>query len=411
MDVCRKIIYMNVFRIISFFLILTFSAQSEEINFRGSSAAIVNKNDTKIRISQEMLNTENFKIIPKKYSGIKSYAGLIDKKIQKQRKRKFRGGGDIYTDFSNTVVYIGNYQGESVGAGFLVDKAGLILTNWHVIEKADQVAVWTLPDDGAPSEYDLFEELDPMIGTVVATNKIEDLAIIKVSNFPQKINPVIFGSIKDIRIGDKVYAIGHPEGLPWTFTDGTVSQIRKNHRWKYKEGSKHQATLIQTQTPINPGNSGGPLFSESGKLIGINTLQAGGQNLNFAVSVEHAIEFIKKNPDIKKINPITPIMNKDYPNAKVQDYNKNGIIDTWYIDENNNGKIDTAFIDDDEDGLIEAILIDENENNIWEIQIMDDDKNGNPDRAFLDDNEDKKIDAIAYDYDQDGTWDKFEKKL
>ena len=396
-------------KILIIFFILIFSVQSEEINFRGSSTAIVNKDEIKIRIGQEMLNTENFKEISKKYSGIKSYAGLIDKKVQKRVKRKFRGGGDIYTDFSDTVVYIGNYKGESVGAGFLIDKAGLILTNWHVIDKADQVAVWTLPNDGAPSEYVLFEELDPMVGTVVATNKLEDLAIIKVGNFPQKINPVTLGSIKDIRIGDKVYAIGHPEGLPWTFTDGTVSQIRKNHKWKYKSGSSHKATLIQTQTPINPGNSGGPLFSESGKLIGINTLQAGGQNLNFAVSVEHAKNFINKNPDIKKVNPGASIMKKDYPNAKVQDYNKNGTIDTWYIDENKNGKIDTAFIDDNEDGLIEAILIDENENGIWEIQIMDDDGNGNPDRALLDNNEDKKPDVIAYDYDQDGTWDKYEK--
>ncbi len=400
---------MNIFRITLFFLILTSSAQSEELNFGGSSTAIVNKEDIKIRISQEMLNTENFKEITKKYSGIKSYAGMIDKKVQKRRKRKFRGGGDIYTDFSDTVVYIGNYEGESVGAGFLIDKAGLILTNWHVIDKADQVAVWTLPDDGAPSEYVLFEELDPMVGTVVATNKLEDLAIIKVSNFPQKINPVTLGSIKDIRIGDKVYAIGHPEGLPWTFTDGTVSQIRKNHKWKYESGSNHKATLIQTQTPINPGNSGGPLFSESGKLIGVNTLQAGGQNLNFAVAVEHAKEFIKKNPDLKKVNPGASIMKKDYPNAKVQDYNKNGTIDTWYIDEDNNGKIDTAFIDDNEDGVIEAILIDENENSIWEIQIMDDDGDGKANRAFLDNNEDKKPDVIAYDYDQDGTWDKHEK--
>ena len=395
-------------KILIIFFILIFSVQSEEINFRGSSTAIVNKDEIKIRIGQEMLNTENFKEISKKYSGIKSYAGLIDKKVQKRVKRKFRGGGDIYTDFSDTVVYIGNYEGESVGAGFLIDKAGLILTNWHVIDKADQVAVWTLPDYGAPSEYVLFEELDPMIGTVVATNKLEDLAIIKVGNFPQKINPVTLGSIKDIRIGDKVYAIGHPEGLPWTFTDGTVSQIRKNHKWKYKSGSSHKATLIQTQTPINPGNSGGPLFSESGKLIGINTLQAGGQNLNFAVSVEHAKDFINKNPDMKKVNPGASIMKKDYPNAKVQDYNKNGTIDTWYIDENKNGTTDTAFIDDNEDGIIEAILIDENENGIWEIQVMDDDNDGNPDRAFLDNDEDKKIDAIAYDYDQDGEWDKFE---
>ena len=400
---------MNNLIIIFFFLFLISSAQSEEINFRGSSANIVSNENIQVKISEEMLNLENFRKIQKGYSSIKNFAGLIDKKVQKRRKRKFRGGGDIYAKFSNTVVYIGNVEGGGVGAGFLIDDEGLILTNWHVIDKADQVAVWTLPDDGAPSEYTLFEELDPMIGTVVATNKLQDLAIVKVGNFPKYINPVSLGSIKDVSVGDKVYAIGHPEGLPWTFTDGTVSQIRKNYEWKYDKGSKHKATLIQTQTPINPGNSGGPLFSTSGKLIGVNTLQAsGGQNLNFAVSVDHAKEFIKKNPSLKKINPGASFMKKKYPNAKIQDYNQNGTIDTWYIDDNKNGTIDTAFIDDNEDGVIEAILIDENENGVWEIQIMDDDGDGKANRALLDNNEDKKADVIAFDYDQDGTWDKFE---
>ena len=400
---------MNNLIIIFFFLFLISSAQSEEINFRGSSANIVSNENIQVKISEEMLNLENFRKIQKGYSSIKNFAGLIDKKVQKRRKRKFRGGGDIYAKFSNTVVYIGNVEGGGVGAGFLIDDEGLILTNWHVIDKADQVAVWTLPDDGAPSEYTLFEELDPMIGTVVATNKLQDLAIVKVWNFPKYINPVSLGSIKNVSVGDKVYAIGHPEGLPWTFTDGTVSQIRKNYEWKYDKGSKHKATLIQTQTPINPGNSGGPLFSTSGKLIGVNTLQAsGGQNLNFAVSVDHAKEFIKKNPSLKKINPGASFMKKKYPNAKIQDYNQNETIDTWYIDDNKNGTIDTAFIDDNEDGVIEAILIDENENGVWEIQIMDDDGDGKANRALLDNNEDKKADVIAFDYDQDGTWDKFE---
>ncbi len=398
------------FRFIILILLITnISVNADEVNFRGSTGAIIKKSDVKIRVSEEMLKIDNFKNISKKLSGIKSYAAFVDKKVLTRKKRKFRGGGEIYKNFGNTVVYIGNYENKSSGAGFLIDKSGLILTNWHVIDKAEQVAVWTLPKSGAPSEQVLFEELDPMLGIVLAKNKLQDLAIIKVGNFPQNISPVKLGSINEINIGDKVYAIGHPEGLPWTFTDGTVSQIRKNHKWEYASGSSHEATLIQTQTPISPGNSGGPLFSDKGRLIGINTLQANGQNLNFAVAVEHAKDFIKKNPGVKKINPGTVIMKKDYPNAKTQDYNNNGIIDTWYVDNNKNGIIDTAFVDDNEDGLVEAILIDENENNIWEIQIIDDDLDGNPDRAFLDNNEDKKVDTIAYDYDQDGTWDKFEK--
>ena len=107
--------------------------------------------------------------------------------------------------------------------------------------------------------------------------------------------------------------------------------------------------------------------------------------------------------------PAVPLIKKDYPNAKTEDYNKNGVIDTWYIDENKNGKIDMALLDDNEDGIIEAILIDDNENGVWETQIIDDDLNGKPDRAFIDENEDKTPDVVAYDTDQDGTWDKYEK--
>ena len=393
--------------LIALFFIFSFSVNAEELNFRGSSSAL-KKVNAKINISKSMLNINNFNEISKKFSGIRSYAKAIDA-TGNRKPRKFRGGGDIYESFGNTVVFIGNYEEQNTGSGFLIDEAGLILTNWHVVKKAEQVAVWTLPDDGTPSESFMFEELSPMIGAVVARNELQDLAIIKVSNFPQNIKPVKLGSLRDVRIGDKVYAIGHPANAPWTFSEGIINQIRKKHKWTYADGSKHQATLIQTQTPINPGNSGGPLFSDKGKLIGINTLQADGQNLNFAVAVEHAKEFIRRNPNIKKVNPGSSIMKKDYPNAKTQDYNENGIIDTWYVDEDKNGKTDMAFIDDNEDGIIEAILIDENENGIWEIQVMDDDNDGNPDRAFLDNDEDKKIDAIAYDYDQDGTWDKFEK--
>jgi S1-C subfamily serine protease len=130
--------------------------------------------------------------------------------------------------------------------------------------------------------------------------------------------PIKIGNNKNIEIGDKVYAIGHPGGYPWTFSEGIINQIRKNFNWSYSENDNHQATLIQVQTPINPGNSGGPLFSEGGNLIGVNTLKASGENLNFAVAVDHAINFLKKNSYIKTTNPAEIIMKKDYPKAKLR---------------------------------------------------------------------------------------------
>ncbi len=387
-------------------------AEESAIRLRGSGNTKTSTTNISIKIHPEMLVIKEFKKTKDDYKALKAYAKDLDKvnKIS-QKKIKMRGtaGKAIYSQYADSVVYIGNLETKSIGSGSLIDKSGLILTNWHVTDKAETVGVWIKPKSGPMDEKTLFTKIDPYLGTVVAESIMLDLSIIKISNHPKSMKVIPFGFLKDIGVGDDVYAIGHPAGLPWTFTKGSISQIREDHKWKYVDGSEHVATLIQTQTPISPGNSGGPLFSEKGKLVGVNTLKAGGENLNFAVAIKHVKAFIKKNPYLKTINPAEPSIKKNYPNAKVQDYNKNGTIDTWYIDENKNGKIDMAFIDDNEDGMIEAILLDDNENGIWEIQTIDDDNNGKPDRILIDENEDKKMDIVGFDYDQDGTWDKFEK--
>tara|TARA_Y100000590_G_scaffold322926_1_gene365754 strand:+ start:5482 stop:6702 length:1221 start_codon:yes stop_codon:yes gene_type:complete len=374
----------------------------KKIETRGSGGKIIkSKIKTDIKI---------FKANLKKKLKLKNYTKLLGTSLSKAPKRiQTRGGGSIYSNFKNTVVYIGNFENKGVGSGFLIDKPGIILTNWHVINKAEEVAVWILPSGNIPSEKTLLSDIRPLFGAILATNKKEDLAIVKVGNFPKNINPVNIGTLTEVSVGDKVYAIGHPEGLPWTFSEGIINQIRNNKDWTYPGSDyKHLATVIQTQTPINPGNSGGPLFSKEGNLIGINTLKGPGENINFAVSVEHAVEFLEKNPQIKNMNPAELVMKKSYPNAKTEDYNKNGVIDTWYIDSNKNGKIDQALVDDDEDGFIEAVLYDENENGIWEAQFLDDDLDGKANRLLLDKNEDKKVDVVGYDDNQDGTWDRFE---
>ena len=296
-----------------------------------------------------------------------------------------------------------------MGTGFLVDETGLVLSNWHVADKATNMFVWTLPEGGDKSIKFLFEKQDYYMASVIATNKKQDLAIIKVSGLPKSIKPVNLGSDDQIEVGDNVYAIGHPISYPWTFSSGMVSQVRENFEWDYDDTFTHTANVIQMQTPISTGNSGGPLFSSEGKVVGVNTLgETQGQNINFAVAVDQVKQFIKDNPYVAKVNPLNAAMKKEFPKAITQDYNNNGTIDTWYIDTDNNGKVDRALVDDNEDGKVEAVLFDENENEVWESTKVDKDQNGTTDYILFDKDEDGKNDLVATDSNNDGTFDKVE---
>ena len=401
--------------ILSVFLVfgssISIQAEEKKLKFRGSADINADLSEVVINIHPEMLALDKFGKLDEKYKSLKAYSKELDKSAKPRKKIKFRGAAkNIYTQYADSVVYIGNYEAKVVGTGSLIHKNGLIISNWHVVDQAEMVGIWIKPKEGQTmDEVTMLNDIEPYMGTILETDKKRDLAIIKVAGLSDNMKVIELGNLSDVGVADNVYAIGHPEGLPWSFTLGIVSQIRPNHKWSYDDDkTKHEATLIQTQTPISPGNSGGPLFSENGKLVGINTSKAGGENLNFAVSVEHVKELLKANPGLDKINPGSAQMKKDYPNAKTWDDNKNGVTDTWYVDTNNSGKIDTAFLDDDEDGFIEAILIDKNENEVWEILVIDTDLDGNPDQAYIDDNEDGKPNVIAYDYNQDGEWDKFE---
>ena len=392
------------------FLNQTSFADEKNTKFRGGHNN-ENLKPIQITISPDLLNIDKAMGLKSKYKAAKDFSIQTDKNLKKKKKIKYRGSAkNIFKNYVNSVVFLYNpTEGkESLGAGFLVDKSGVILTNWHVTNGTKEIFVWPLPSEGSVETDVLFKEIDPHFGVVLAENKTQDLALIKVSGLPESVKLVELGNNSDIEIGDTVYAIGHPNGLPWNFTNGMVTQIRKDKKWVYEDKFEHSATVIQTQTPISPGNSGGPLFSEKGKIVGINTWGADGQNLNFAVAVDHAKEFIKQNPNIKNVNPVDSIIKKDYPNAKTQDYNKNGVIDTWYIDENKNGKIDLGFIDDDENGFVEGTMIDKDEDGFWEIIVLDTNENGKSDQAYLDENADGKADVLAHDYNEDGEWDKFE---
>ena len=162
---------------------------------------------------------------------------------------------------------------EGQGSGFVIDKDGHILTNYHVIADARQVEV-------------ILHNRKKFPATVVGTDPTHDLAVIQIK--APSLTPAVLGDSRNLQVGQKVYAIGNPFGLAGTMTRGIVSSIRP-----VKE--PNGATIdeaIQTDAAINPGNSGGPLLNWHGEVIGINTmiLSSVGQNagIGFAIPINTA---------------------------------------------------------------------------------------------------------------------------
>ena len=390
-------------------------------NFKIEGSASIEVNST------PLVDEKNIKKSKEKLFTVINFAenqSTFIKKKNKNRKprTKFKGAPEeIYEKFANSVVYIENKKDRGTGSGFFINHKGLkIITNWHVVETAKDVTICLKTED-----LNRVCSTDFYTGKVIKKNKQKDLAMIEVKGLPKRIEPVEFGKYKDVKVGETAFAIGHPNDLVWTFSDGRVSQKRPDYKWTYKN-SRHKANTIQINVNINPGNSGGPLFNKNQKLIGVNTFTTEGENLNFAIAVDDLIEFIneveQKDIDSKYIKKkkkgntwIQKKSDKDkksgiskkYPDAKEVDINENGKIDAWFLDENKNGRYEKALIDLNEDGIIEIVAFDENENKNFEMFFYDKDLDGNPDEAEFDEDDDGTIDIIAYDFNQDGEWDKF----
>ena len=162
---------------------------------------------------------------------------------------------------------------EGQGSGFIIDKEGNILTNYHVVADARQIKV-TLHNR---KSYQ---------ATVVGTDRSHDLAVIQIK--APDLTAMVLGDSRNLQVGQKVYAIGNPFGLAGTMTRGIVSSIRSVEE---PDGLRIDEA-IQTDAAINPGNSGGPLLNWHGEVIGINTMIASnvGQSsgIGFAIPINTA---------------------------------------------------------------------------------------------------------------------------
>jgi len=410
-----------IINLIFFLNIKSIFTQENKLQFRGGKAGPENKRElrkpeTAIKIDEDFLKYDPVVNI-KELNRSEQFMATLTKNIKLNETLEFRGSGkNIYSDYADSIFLIvsrdkNDSKKGGVGTGSLISRDGYVVTNYHVIENNlnGDIEIYTKPKNPERKVGDKY------IAKVELINPSSDLAILKLNNLPKSISPIPVGSYQDIKIGDEVHAIGHPNNLYWSYTKGVVSQIRQNYAWKFSSNQQRTATLIQTQTPISPGNSGGPLFSPQGKIIGVNTMKADGENLNFAVAIDEANKIIRNKDNYinkNKSNEIvskSKIVSKKFPDAVGEaDFNKNGVIDTWYFDTNKNGIVDKAFIDDDENGVIEAALFDNDEDGIWDSMVLDTNGDGKGDKVIVY-NKSGKPTHVGYDYNQDGKVDKWEK--
>jgi S1-C subfamily serine protease len=146
---------------------------------------------------------------------------------------------------------------EGSGSGFLYDREGHIITNYHVIENAEELLV-------AFADEEVYE------AQVVGTDPANDLAVLKIEARPEDLpEPVVIGDSDRLRVGQFVVAIGNPFGLEQTLTIGVISALGRVI--ESPENNRFIGEAIQTDAAINPGNSGGPLLDLNGRLIGVNS--------------------------------------------------------------------------------------------------------------------------------------------
>ncbi|QJD29292.1 S1C family serine protease [Methylococcus geothermalis] len=194
---------------------------------------------------------------------------------------------ELFERTKNSVVYISTLQRvvdpwtrnmfsipRGTGSGFIWDEAGHVVTNFHVVEGASGATVKLA--DGRDYK-----------AALIGVSKAHDLAVLKIDVGPNAPSPVPIGVSHDLKVGQKVYAIGNPFGLDWSLTIGIVSALDRSLTEETGVTIEH---LIQTDAAINPGNSGGPLLDSAGRLIGINTAiyspSGASSGVGFAVPVD-----------------------------------------------------------------------------------------------------------------------------
>ncbi len=310
----------------------------------------------------------------------KALAGL-----KPESRSATRGANEtrVYQAASPSVVLVVAEDG--LGSGVLISADGRIVTNLHVVGDAAEVGVIYKPI----LEGGTLKEAQVHRAKVLRRDEVADLALIQVSDAPSHAKPLTIATGMNVQVGADVHAIGHPTGEAWTYTRGIVSQVRRDYAWTTELKLKHQATVIQTQTPINPGNSGGPLIDDALNVVGINSFVGDGEGLNYAVSADDVRAFLAREGDRTAERPKAADCKVEAVSERPSDDPK-GM--EFLIDADCDGQGDyiaivpddkreglTLMFDDDGDGKIDSVEFDKN-------------RDGHPEAGLYDTNADGKFD-------------------
>lgn len=158
------------------------------------------------------------------------------------------------------------------GSGFFITSDGYIVTNYHVVQGASQIQVITI--DNKPHATDL-----------VGYDSNMDVALLKVNG--NNYSPLQFDDSNDLKLGERVIAVGDPLGLSFSVTQGIVSGLNRT-------GNNGLPYYVQTDAPLNPGNSGSPLISIDGKVVGINNFKVMAENIGFALESNYVVNTVNE---------------------------------------------------------------------------------------------------------------------
>ncbi len=224
------------------------------------------KNELQERINENYLLTQEQ--IDQLTSSLTTTQESFTKQISELKATTSADFSGIIEEVIESIVSIKTDAGQ--GSGFIIDEEGYIVTNAHVLSGAHYAKALTYKGD--------LKEV-----SLVGYNLDLDIALLKIKG---NYDYLKFGNSSEVKVGEKVIAMGNPYGLSFTVTEGIVSAI-------HRKGLNNIEAYIQTDVPLNIGNSGGPLINKKGEVIGVNNFKvSGGESLGFALESNFAREAI-----------------------------------------------------------------------------------------------------------------------